>query len=176
MEKPHRNQTTNRKNIVWELRPKKRILIIGDSNVGLIPDFSRSDLQIECYPGMKYDHLKHLLKRTGKTNKVAHCILSVGINNRQQQTTETGRKTMRAAFLAAQEIFPAASIHIPIINYSENLPQREKLNLESLNQAIATQKHIPKLNDRDFKTSRDDIHWEKDTAQALLEHWMVSLN
>ena len=162
--------------MVWELRPKKKILIIGDSNVGRIPPFSRDDLQIECYPGMKFDHTRRLLERTGNTNNVAHCIISVGINNRGQGTAVTGQKTMAAAVRAAQKTFPTASIHVPLINYMDNLPQEEKLNLESLNLAISQKNHLPKLNDRDFKTGRDDIHWTPETAQAMVENWMISLN
>ena len=83
---------------------------------------------------------------------------------------------MAATVRAARLTFPTASIHVPLINYASNLPQREKLILEDLNLAISQKNHIPKLNDRDFKTGSDGIHWTPETAQAMLENWMISLN
>ena len=83
---------------------------------------------------------------------------------------------MVATVRAAQQTFPTASTHVPLINYADNLPQTEKLNLESLNLAISQKNHLPKLNDRDFKTGSDGIHWTPETAQAMLENWLISLN
>ena len=177
---PNINDAPNGRKSNWTLHPERKIVILGDSNLCRIPAHTREDVQIECYPGMKLGHAGQVLAKTNRTQEVSHCIISAGINNRDQDKPLTGIKELRIALLRARETFPTASIHVPLINYSERLPTKQKLNLRALNKEIEKGNHIPKLEERDFKIDPKDnkfhIHWSMETAQAMLENWLRSLN
>ena len=176
---PNINDAPNGRKEDWSLYPERKIVILGDSNLCRIPAHTREDLQIECYPGMKLAHAATVLSKTDMTPEVSHCIIAAGINNRDQRKPGTGIKELKQALLRARETFPTASIHIPLINYSERLSTKEKLNLHALNKEIAKGNHLPKLEEREFKIDPKDkfhIHWSRDTAKAMLENWLRSLN
>ena len=176
---PNINDPPGGRKANWTLHPERKIVILGDSNLRRIPAHTREDLQIECYPGMKLIHVGEILAKTDMTQDVSHCIIAAGINNRGQNKPGTGKKELRSALLRARETFPTASIHVPLINYSERLPTKQKLYLHALNKEIEKGNYIPKLEERDFKIDPKDkfhIHWSEETAKAMLENWLRSLN
>ena len=128
---------------------------------------------------MKFSHVAGILTKTDRTAKVSHCIISAGINKRDQKIPKTGVKELRSARAQARETFPAASIYIPLVNYSEDLPPNQKASLQALNEEIEKGHHITKLDQGDFKLDPKDshkIHWTPETANAMLQHWLHSLN
>ena len=76
---PRRNIAPQGDKKNWTLEPTQAILIIGDSNLCKIPTYTQENLQIECYPGMRFNHAADLLRNTNRNEKVSHCIISVGI-------------------------------------------------------------------------------------------------
>lgn len=47
----------------WSLTLKKKYIIVGDSNVARIPAFSVPDLQVDSFPGAKFQHAGNLMER-----------------------------------------------------------------------------------------------------------------
>lgn len=67
----------------WSLRPKRPILIMGDSNMARLPVIFDDRVQVECYPGAHWFHAHEILRnRTPTTDEVTAVILSFGINDR----------------------------------------------------------------------------------------------
>ncbi len=59
--RPYRHINTDRKQMDWSLNLKKKYIIIGDSNVSRIPAFNIPDLQIDSFPGAKFQHAGNLV-------------------------------------------------------------------------------------------------------------------
>lgn len=150
-------------------------MIIGDSNLTTIPAYTQDQLQIEGYPEAKFGHITEILKKIGVNTEVEKLILACGINHREQ-LPKTAEKNMRTAVKTAKHIFPAATIYVPEVNFSEHLEEADKVIMRKLNAAIREQNHIPKLQDADFQTKEDHIHWTEGTARKMLEHWSTHLN
>ena len=173
---PTRHLNTNQKNEMWNLDAREKTLIIGDSNVSNIPPFTQADLQIDSYPGAKFQHAVELLRKVEPNTQVETVVLAFGINERSRRTTTTALKAMELAVAMAKTAFPAAKVFVPLITFSEYLDQREKRILAGLNAAITAHNHLPKLSQRDFRTGRDNIHWTAETGRKMLDHWLAHLN
>ncbi|KAL7375484.1 hypothetical protein ABVT39_018257 [Epinephelus coioides] len=59
-----RHRNTQRKLTDWDLRVRRKVLIIGDSNLSNIPDFFNKDLQIDSFPGSHFRHGQALMEKT----------------------------------------------------------------------------------------------------------------
>ncbi len=60
---------------------------------------------------------------------------------------------------AGRGTFPQAEIFIPIINLSDDLPDKIRANIKALNYLIKdTGCHIPRLDRESFGTDMDGIH------------------
>ena len=161
----------------WTITPTKPYIILGDSNLSRIQSHSRSNLQIDSYPGATFYHIAGLLEKTQQNSKVEKVLLSVGINNKDQHPKRTAIKQLQSMVRVTKSTFPAAEIWIPLINYSQNLEPQQKSNLEEINSHILrNMPHVPKLPEGDFRTTRDDIHWTERTADKMLGHWLQHLN
>lgn len=170
---------TQRKLTDWSLEVEKKWLIMGDSNVCRFPDFLTSNLQVDSFPGAHFRHAQALMEKTTPPPDlvVEKIILSFGINSRANKSKETTVKNLQGALRSAKRKFPYAEIWVPLINFSPNLPTEEKENLQTLNEhLIRNMPYIPLLPEEDFETELDDVHWTSDTARAMFEHWMVTLN
>ena len=173
---PRCNPAPDGKKANWTLEPTQSILIIGDSNLAKITTYTQENLQIESYPGMRFDHVGPLLEKTNRNEKVSHCIISVGINDRGRSGMDHTKKAINRSIKEAKNTFPCASIIIPLINYSTRLSPGEKQQLDRINQEISKKLHIPKLEQTNFKTKPDNIHWLPTTGDAILAHWLCCLN
>lgn len=172
-----RHINTDRKMIDWDLAVEKKWLIIGDSNLARFPTYTISDLQIESYPGANFRHAQALMVKSTSNVVVEKIVLSFGINCREQRAKETSVKQMQAAVKAAKKHFPSAEIWIPVINYSPHLPSGERTSLHMLNAHILkNMPFIPALRSTEFHTEKDRIHWTRDTAKRILDHWVSFLN
>lgn len=104
-------------------------------------------------------------------------ILSFGLNNRHQKTRTTTIKQLQGAARQARNKFPGATILVPVINFSSNLPVKEKDNLRILNNHIVRNfDFIQELPQKLFDTENDNVHWTRPTAAKVFDHWMRHLN
>lgn len=177
--KVHRHINTQRKLTDWNLQVEKKVLIIGDSNLATIPDFLNKDIQVESFPGSHFRHAQALMEKTRPPQDlvVEKVVLSFGINSRANKCKETTVKNLQGALRSAKKKFPYAEIWIPLLNFSEDLPDDEKQNLQILNDHIErNMPFIAPLPQDRFQTQEDDIHWTVGTAQAMFGHWMATLN
>lgn len=107
---------------------------------------------------------------------VNRIILSFGIYDKGTTNPSLIRKPLGALYKAAKDTFPNATVHIPLINCSEDLPQIYKKNITQINTIIKSMgSFIPRLDKTLFKTLPDGIRWTPDTAQELLDHWWAFL-
>lgn len=172
-----RHMNTDRKMIDWDLNVEKKWLIVGDSNLSRIPEYNIPDLQIDSYPGANFRHAQALMAKSRSNVVVEKVVLSFGINSRGQKAKETTVKQMQAAVRTAKRQFPHAEIWVPVVNFSRALPPTERSNLHMLNAHIIRNiPYILALNEVYFQTDSDDIHWTRQTAQKMLEHWASYLN
>lgn len=124
--RPNRHVYTNKKNQDWSL--KKKYVIIGDSNVARIPIFNYADLQIDCFPGAKFQHAGNLMEKA--------TIFSFGINNRAQRCIGTTTKEIQRTYKMARGRLPHTELYFPIINFSEDLPWEEQIYSDKINDYI----------------------------------------
>lgn len=108
---------------------------------------------------------------------VEKIILGFGINGRENKLRETTMKNVQGILRSTKKKFPYAEIWVPLVNFSDALPQEEKDNLEALNAYISrNMAYIPLLPLHQFATESDNIHWTSQTGRAMFAHWMSFLN
>ncbi|KAK3505768.1 hypothetical protein QTP70_003922, partial [Hemibagrus guttatus] len=172
MYKPTRHINTDRKLEDWDLSVMKKWIIIGDSNLSRFPSHSIPDLQIDSYPGAGFRHAEAVMAKATSQVQVEKVVLAFGLNSRAQKAKETTIKQMQAAVRSAKRKFPDAEIWIPMVNYSASLPVRERETLHKLNAHISrNMPFIEALDKAKFQTENDHLHWTRDTAQAIFDHW-----
>ena len=175
--RPTKHIKTLRKKHDWSLTVNKKWLIIGDSNLARFPPFTCEDLQIDSFPGATFSHAKAIINKTTTSTLVEKVILSFGINNRTQKDKKGVSRELLTAIRTAEHKFPDASIWVPLINFSERLPVEQKQMLKYLNQKIDTNcMSIPLLQEENFSTRVDHIHWTTITADEMLKHWRNHAN
>ena len=177
--KVRRHPNTQRKLMDWDLVVDRKWLVIGDSNLCSLPDFLSKNLQIESYPGSHFRHGQALMEKTVPPDDlvVEKVVLSFGINSRGNKSKETTVKNMQGALRSTKRKFPFAEIWIPLVNFSSALPAEERENLQTFNDHIErNMPFIPLLSDDKLQTEADDVHWARETGEAIFEHWMRFLN
>ncbi|CAK6984936.1 hypothetical protein D5F01_LYC25055 [Scomber scombrus] len=175
--KPNRHVATERKLVDWGLRVREKWVILGDSNLSRIPPYSIGDLQVESYPGATFRHAEAILTKATSQLIVEKVVLSFGLNSRSQKAKETTVKQLQAAVRVIKKQFPFSEIWVPLVNYSPFLPPAERENLETLNAYI--RKNLPfveALPEAQFQTEGDLVHWTRDIARAMFDHWVDKLN
>ena len=162
----------------WSLAPGREILIVGDSNLGRIPEVNNGAVEVHSYPGATLSQAFSLIKyKTPAADGVRHVILSFGLNDRGQSNVQALRKCVDRLKEAAAATFPNAVLHIPLVNYDSRLPEQQVRNLRALNDVIfRAQCCVPLLPGSRFQVEQDLIHWTEDTARVMLQHWMRHLN
>ncbi|XP_078022163.1 uncharacterized protein LOC144462221 [Epinephelus lanceolatus] len=175
----HRHINTQRKLTDWNLAVHRKRLIIGDSNLCRLPDYTDADLQIDCFPGGHFRHAQALMEKTCPPSDVTVelIVLAFGLNSRANKSKETTVKNVQGAIRSTKKRFPYAKIWIPLVNFSTELPQEEQENLHTLNEYLErNQNYIPLLPEDEFSTETDDVHWTTHTGEAMFQHWMSALN
>lgn len=163
--------------IDWGLSVRKKWLFLGDSNLSKIPPHAIDGLQIDCFPGANFRHISQVMSKATVHVTVEKVLLSFGINSRTSKPKETSIKQVQTALRIAKQQFPYSEIRIPLINFSPNLPAIERENLTQLNAHIKkNMPSMPALDDKLFNTTHDNIHWTKETAQAMFDYWTTYLN
>lgn len=158
----------------WFLQPTRPYLILGDSNIGRLPPICHSEVQVDCFPGARIHHITRILKhKTPASPTVRALILSVGINDRNQDNRFQSKVAIQALLEAADSTFPNAHIRIATLNWSPRLPLNVRANLIRIDEAIRnTRRGIKRLPTEDFVTEEDLIHWSGTTAEKFWQHWM----
>ena len=137
---------------------------MGTGGLGAITSSPKEHIQIESFPGARFQHFTDMLKKDKANKKVPKFIIfNVGLHDKSSR-------------------LPTIKIYLTEINYSSLLPQAEHSNLNRINKSMTQYKEvniIPKLDEKVFQTSSSDIHnneWSEDTANAMLRHWLSYLN
>lgn len=76
----------------WSLTLKKKILIIGDSNLSRILGFDNPDIQIDSYPGATFRHAVAIMEKVTILVQAQLVILSFGLNHKSQNVERTAIK------------------------------------------------------------------------------------
>ncbi|KAL7373186.1 hypothetical protein ABVT39_000831 [Epinephelus coioides] len=160
----------------WFFKAKKTVLVLGDSNINHIPGHIHSNIQLDSYPGANTYHFLKSCEKTLPNPHVKILIISIGINNKDQDPKQTS-KQLKALFHLAKSTFPNADIYFPIMNYSPHLTPTQKSNLKLINNTMATHFSIlTEIPHDTFKTEKDNIHWTPSTAKLIFENWLNQLN
>lgn len=174
---PTRHIRTDRKLLNWTMSVSKKWLLIGDSNLSRLPHHGFPDLQIDSFPGANFRHLTAVISKAVVQVRVEKVLVSCGLNSRGQKFKETTLKQLQTAVRALKRRFPYAEMGIALVNYSTALPRAEQQNLSKLNAHISkNMPYIDQLPETEFKTEADKVHWTKDTAKAMFDHWCALLN
>lgn len=175
--RPSRHINTARKLTDWSLTLKKKYIIVGDSNVARIPAFSVPDLQVDSFPGAKFQHAGNLMERATVAVEPEILIFSFGINNRTQRGLVSTNKEIQRTYRMARSRLPHTELYFPLINFSDQLPLEEQNHLTGINEYIReTLNSIVELPYTRFEVERDQVHWTSATARAMLDHWVQNLN
>lgn len=165
-----------RKIMDWQFKCSKPIWFLGDSNLYRMPPHCSGEIQVDSYPGASFYHFNQILEKTPPHALVKLVVLSVGINNRDQDPHKTSIKQLRMLYKKAQSVFPNANIYFPLINYSHLLPREQKHNLATVNEFAS--KRLPvisRIAEDQFHTATDNIHWTQETAGQIFNHWCSEL-
>ena len=176
-----RHENTFHKLTDWDLTDLQSRIILGDSNLCKIKTTPVNGLHVECFPGAKIQHLDRILSKYWVPSGMhpEYIILSVGINDRENNVNSTTIPAMRKLVARASKMFPGSIIVVPEINCSGNLTEREIRNVNSLNAELRRTPHIvcaPQLPREDFHCGDDNIHWKTTTGNAILAGWLTHLN
>ncbi|KAL0189772.1 hypothetical protein M9458_016871, partial [Cirrhinus mrigala] len=171
--RPYRHINTDRKQIDWSLNLKKKYVIIGDSNVSRIPAFNISDLQIDSFPGAKFQHAGNLVEKATIAVEPEVLLLSFGLNNRSQRCFTSTNKEIQRAYRVARTRLPHTEIVVPLVNYCDLLPIEEQRYLDDINQYIKDNLNFLQLLPvAQFQVESDTVHWTAATGRHMLDHWV----
>ena len=184
MVRTHTTDKSSKKSWAW---PKlfKDTLIIGEENVSRITAAPVENLQMESYPGARFQHFTDMLKDKdfpvgGKCPR--NIIISLGLNDRSSDPQKTSIRNLKTMLTWMKKRFESSDIFLTEINFSKLLPKAEQTNLEAINRAMGHSDWatvIPKLPAHKFKVVANSITgtmWREDTANAMLSGWVDSLN
>lgn len=172
----HRSEA-GKKIQTWNIHSHKNVHILGDSNVGRIPPYANSNIQIDSYPGATYYYFSKILEKTPVQPGVEWVVLSVGLNNKDLEPYKTSIKQMQQMHKHSLRVFPNAKVYIPIIQFSDYLTSTQQTNLTILNTYVREHFHyIAGIPQHTFFTANDNIHWTQETARNMYRQWCRVLN
>lgn len=155
----------------WAFCGTQPIWLLGDSNLNHIPVYNNDNIQIDSYPGASFYHFLQILEKTPVHPNTKLVVLSIGINNRDQDVDKTSIKQLRMLYKKAQSVFPNADVFFPLNNFSPLLPKEQQQNLTSINNFAAKRFQILNPLPDQFNTVGDNIHWTPETPQNILANW-----
>lgn len=79
----------------WRIKVNKPIVFLGDSNLSRIPPFNNDQIQVESYPGANFYHFFNLLETALVCDNTGLVVLSIGLNNKDQDPQKTSIKQLR---------------------------------------------------------------------------------
>jgi hypothetical protein len=153
--------------------------MIGSSNLARIDLDVHPDIQVECYPGAALSHFRTMAMRHQDGPSPEKIILNIGINSKNEHPTKA---SSHLRFMAREfkNTFPNAELHFAEINFSDSLSDRQRYCLKRINESARSNCHvdkvIPKISDANFHVEKDRIHWTKETANCIYNHWLTVLS
>ena len=93
-------------------------------------------------PGAHIYHLRKICQKTPAYPTTKIVIISIGLNNKDQDPQQTSTKQLRTLHEEAKSTFPIADIYFPIRNDSPHLTILQQTNLQTIN---TTTNHLPSL-------------------------------
>lgn len=160
----------------WRIKVDKPVVFLGDSNLNRIPPFENDQIQVESYPGANFYHFFNLLEMTPVCEIAEMVILSVGLNNKDQDPQKTSIKQLRKVVNGAKAVFPNADIFVAHIHFSRSLSKLQQSNLTMINNFISTHyNYLPCIPQQYFHTTADGIHWTSETAKSIFDSWCEGL-
>lgn len=160
----------------WRIKVNKPIVFLGDSNLSRIPPFNNDQIQVESYPGANFYHFFNLLETALVCDNTGLVVLSIGLNNKDQDPQKTSIKQLRRVVNGAKIAFPNADIFVAHVHFSKSLSKTQQYNLTMINNFISTHyNYLPCISQQHFHTTADGIHWTKETAGKIFGSWCESL-
>lgn len=160
----------------WRIAVNKPVVFLGDSNLNRIPPFNNDQIQVESYPGANFYHFFNLLEMTPVCEDTAMLVLSIGLNNKDQDPQKTSIKQLRKVVNGAKAVFPNADIFVAHIHFSRSLSKIQQFNLTMINNFISTHyNYLPCISQQHFHTIADGIHWTRETARKIFDSWCEGL-
>ncbi len=142
-----------------------------------IPAFHIPDLQIDSFPGAKFQHAGNLVEKATIALEPEILVMSFGLNNRSQRCFSATSKEIHRAYRLARTRLPHTEIVVPVVNFCDQLPRDEQNLLLEINEYIRTNLNfLDPLPSAQFRVESDSVHWTSSTARCMLEHWAQSLN
>lgn len=126
--------------------------------------------------GASFYHFLQILEKTPVHPNIKLVVLSIGINNRDQDAEKTSIKQLRMLYKKAKSVLPNAKVVFPLINFSSSLPIEQQRNLTLINNFAAKRLLVLNpLSGDQFVTIDDNIHWTQVTAQCIFANWCHQL-
>ena len=174
-----RHPACSQKIRTWSLEIRELILVLGDSNLSRIPQFNYPSVQIDSFPGAQIHHIKGVLEKLNTSSTTQKVVLSVGLNNcLRNNLFETIKKQLQQLLALARRVFPNASIWIPLIQFSDQLPSHAQQLIKQTNGFLLEHYKTLKMIDKHLFSvqSKDPVHWTGRTASNIFDSWMKQLN
>ena len=100
----------------------------------------KEDIQIESFPGARFQHFTDMLKKDRAKKKVPKFIIfNVGLHDRRSNPVKTSCRNLMTMMTWERARFPTIKIYLTEINYSSLLPQAEHSNLNRINKPMNKQ-------------------------------------
>ena len=184
MVRTHKTDKATKKSWTWP-KTTKDTLIIGEENVSRITATPHQNVQLESFPGARFQHFTDMLKDKsfvvgGKCP--TNIILALGINDRSSDPQKTSIRNLKTMLTWIKNRYDSSNIFLTEINYSKLLPKAEQTNIDSINRSMGHCEWatvIPKLGTQKFKIDSNSVMgilWKEDTANSMVHHWLDFLN
>ena len=181
---PYRAESERGQKKKWSLPPiNYKTVIIGDSNLSNITKARDHAMHVCSFPGARFSNLTGMLKTLTPYKCVKELVLSIGINERENNIPTTSIPQLKKLIAETKRVFPNAKIHMASLQWNPSrISSKEIKALGELNEHMAKLEDInvlPKLSTDLFKINHQDrygIHWTKECANAMLESWSSHLN
>jgi len=165
------------------LNEETSIVIIGDSNTKLM-DKRFSNTQIETFPGANILSITNTLIQSKLESKdktkVEHIVISVGINDREEQNQSQLKENFHKLIKIAKE--QGKNIHFQGISFDPTkIPEEQQKNITFIN-SLAKEipdlvHYIPEIIDIEVSPSDPyGIHFTQNTANKLVAYTYQHLN
>lgn len=163
--------------------PGTDTLILGTSNMARVTLKPRQDLEIRSYPGGRFEHMVHMLKKSPVQEGPRRVVIAMGINDATSRAPIHSIEALvtKTAALAKQK-FPHSRVYMAEINHTHLMSDDKLLRTKAINKAIRELNGVRTLSPlapREVVIDPKDrygVHWTANTANAIICHWVKHLN
>lgn len=161
----------------WRLEPRRKVLLMGDSNLSRLPPIADGRIQVDSFPGATlYQAASILGALSGPYRMVRRVVLAFGVCDKNSATRETFRRNLKTLAEAAEKEFPGARVYVAEIAYNPRaLLPAEVERLAQFNQEIRRRPfYLASPRPEEIHTV-DPVHWTSETAALVWSTWRVQL-